>query len=84
MVNLTELLVVDHVSLFEKVTHEWGMDAETGAITEQLKQMNEQRIMRIIPAIAMQWFILLNRLAMNKQTNFFRSIAEHRSDSVRC
>ncbi len=83
-VNLTEWLAVDHVSLFQKVTHEWGMDAETSAITQQLTQMDEQRIMKIIPAIAMQWLNLLKRLTINEQTNLFRSIAEHRSDSVRC
>ncbi|WFA84476.1 DNA alkylation repair protein [Paenibacillus amylolyticus] len=83
-VNLTEWLAVDHVSLFQKVTHEWGMDAETRAITEQLTQMDEQRIMKIIPAIAMQWLDLLKRPSVNEKTNLFCSIAEHRSDSVRC
>ncbi|WP_339238513.1 DNA alkylation repair protein [Paenibacillus sp. FSL R5-0517] len=83
-VNLTEWLAVDHVFLFQKVTHEWGMDAETIEIMEQLKQMNEHRIMKIIPAIGMQWLNLLNRLTMNEHTNLFRSIAEHRSDSIRC
>ncbi|WP_340399771.1 DNA alkylation repair protein [Paenibacillus sp. FSL H8-0079] len=83
-VNLTEWLAVDHVLLFQKITHEWGMDAETKEISEQLKQMNEQRIMKIIPAIGMQWLDVLKRLAINEQTMLFRSIAEHRSDSVRC
>ncbi|MGN7414916.1 DNA alkylation repair protein [Paenibacillus sp. SAF-068] len=83
-VNLTEWLAVDHVFLFQKVTHEWGMDAETIEIMEQLKQMNEHRIMKIIPAIGMQWLNLLNRLPIYERTNLFRSIAEHRSDSVRC
>ncbi|WFR65490.1 DNA alkylation repair protein [Paenibacillus amylolyticus] len=83
-VNLTEWLAVDHVFLFQKVTHEWGMDAETVEMIEQLKQISESRIMKIIPAIGMQWLNLLNRLPISERTNLFRSIAEHRSDSVRC
>ncbi|WP_336762777.1 DNA alkylation repair protein [Paenibacillus sp. USHLN196] len=83
-VNLTEWLAVDHVFLFQKVTHEWGLGIETQAITEQLKQMNELRIMKIIPTISMQWLNLLKVLTINERTKLFRSIAEHRSDSVRC
>ncbi|WP_440114077.1 DNA alkylation repair protein [Paenibacillus sp. QZ-Y1] len=83
-VNLTEWLAVDHVLLFQQIVHEWDMDAETREITEQLQQMNEQRIMKIIPAIGLHWLALLERLAVHERTPLFRSLTEHRSDSIRC
>ncbi|KOY14736.1 DNA alkylation repair protein [Paenibacillus xylanivorans] len=83
-VNLTEWLAVDHILLFQQVTHELGMDAESREITEQLTQMNEQRIMKIIPAIAIQWLALLERRGDDERMHHFRSLADHRSDSVRC
>jgi 3-methyladenine DNA glycosylase AlkC len=83
-VNLTEWLAVDHILLFQQVVQELRMDAETREITEQLTQMNEQRIMKIIPAIANQWLALLERLGDDERMHHFRFLADHRSDSVRC
>lgn len=77
-VNLTEWLAVDHILLFQQVAHELEMDAETREITEQLIQMNEQRIMKIIPTIAANWLNLMERMGDKKRTRIFRSLAEHR------
>ncbi|MHA7579149.1 DNA alkylation repair protein [Paenibacillus vandeheii] len=83
-VNLTEWLAVDHILLFQQIVRDLGMGAETREITEQLTQMNEQRIMKIIPVIANQWLALLERLGDNGRMHHFRFLADHRSDSVRC
>ncbi|PQP85385.1 DNA alkylation repair protein [Paenibacillus sp. PCH8] len=83
-VNLTEWLAVDHVMLFQQIIHEWGMDADTREITETLNRMDEQRIMKIIPTISIQWLSLLERLEVHKRAHLFHSLAEHRSDSIRC
>ncbi|WP_228469715.1 DNA alkylation repair protein [Paenibacillus sp. JNUCC31] len=83
-VNLTEWLAVDHILLFQQIAHDLGMGAETRKITEQLTQMNEQRIMKIIPTIASNWLNLMERMGDKERIRHFRSLAEHRSDSVRC
>ncbi|RAW15940.1 DNA alkylation repair protein [Paenibacillus taichungensis] len=83
-VNLTEWLAVDHVLLFQQVAHERGMDDDTREIAEQLARINEQRIMKIIPTIAANWLNLLEKMGDKERVRHFRSLAEHRSDSVRC
>jgi 3-methyladenine DNA glycosylase AlkC len=83
-VNLTEWLAVDHIHLFQQVAHERGMDDDTRGMTEQLAQMNEQRIMKIIPTIAANWLTLLERMEEKERVRHFCFLAEHRSDSVRC
>ncbi|MGD0034039.1 HEAT repeat domain-containing protein [Paenibacillus illinoisensis] len=83
-VNLTEWLAVDHILLFQQVTHDWEMIEDTPEITQQLQQLNEQRIMKIIPAIALAWLALMEHQNAEYRTQHFYSIAKHRSDSVRC
>ncbi|SEK47931.1 DNA alkylation repair protein [Paenibacillus sp. OK003] len=83
-VNLTEWLAVDHILLFQQVSHGRGMDTDTQEMMEQLAQINEQRVMKIIPTIAANWLNLLERMEEKERLHHFRFLAEHRSDSVRC
>lgn len=83
-VNLTEWLAVNHILLFQQFTREWEIIEDTREIIQQLQQLNEQRIMKIIPGIALAWLALMEHKDTEYQTQLFDSIAKHRSDSVRC
>ncbi|WP_249281192.1 DNA alkylation repair protein [Paenibacillus sp. 7516] len=83
-VNLTEWLAVDHILLFQQITQDWEMIEDTLEIIQQLQQLNEQRIMKLIPAIALAWLALMEHKDTEYRTQLFYSIAQHHSDSVRC
>lgn len=83
-VNLTEWLAVNHILLFQQVIHDWEMIENTRETIQQLQQLNEHRIMKIIPAIALAWLALMEHKDTEYRTQLFYSIAQHRSDSVRC
>jgi 3-methyladenine DNA glycosylase AlkC len=83
-VNLTEWLSVDHFRLFQQVVDTWNLDHEAENSIMYLQQMEEQRIMKIIPAIASQWLKILNTINPHERLSVFHGLSAHASDSVRC
>lgn len=83
-VNLTEWLAVDHLELLRNILLEVGLEQEAEPQLTALHAQNESRIMKIIPAIANEWLLLLDSKQSVEQARIFSMLANHRSDSVRC
>ncbi|UNK16263.1 DNA alkylation repair protein [Paenibacillus sp. N3/727] len=83
-VNLTEWLAVDHLELLRNILPEIGLEQESEPMLTALYAQNEKRIMKIIPAVANEWLVLLERQQPAEQTRIFSLLINHRSDSVRC
>lgn len=83
-VNLTEWLAVDHIILLQNVLIEFGLHLEKDSIIQRLNELNETKIMKIIPSIAMEWITLLAWKPEVEQSKIYAKIALHSSDSVRC
>lgn len=83
-VNLTEWLAVDHLTLLHHVLLELGLEQETHAMIERLRCTKETKIMKIIPAIAVEWLGLFAQMPEQDSSRIFHSLASHLSDSVRC
>lgn len=83
-VNLTEWLAVNHLLLFEQITRELDIPIYIQDVTARLEQKDEQRIMKVIPAIARQWLEYMERKPAQEKKPLFTFLAKHRSDSVRC
>ncbi|HEY2492953.1 MAG TPA: DNA alkylation repair protein [Paenibacillus sp.] len=83
-VNLTEWLAVDHSMLLENVLHELELQQDSDTMLSGLAQLNEKKMMRIIPAIAREWLSIIDRKSDKEGSRIFDALATHRSDSVRC
>ncbi|MBY3621550.1 DNA alkylation repair protein [Acinetobacter sp. CUI P1] len=83
-VNLTEWLAVDHLVLLENVLDELGFGQESQPILQRLNDVSEKKIMKLIPAIAQEWQLVLDCKLEVEQSRVFTALAQHRSDSVRC
>jgi len=83
-VNLTEWLAVDHLLLLEAITDELGLQKELARVIQRLSQLDETRIMKIIPAIASEWLSVLEGYSKQDQQRILHFLATHLSDSVRC
>lgn len=83
-VNLTEWLSVDHVVLLQIVMYELGLEMEFKPVIQKLNDLSERKIMRIIPAIAREWQMVLDSKTEVGSTRLFTALSQHRSDSVRC
>lgn len=83
-VNLTEWLAVDHVVLLQNVLYDLGLDKESKPIIQRLDDLSEKRIMKIIPAIAREWQMLLDCKSEVERSGLCAMLSRHRSDSVRC
>ncbi|WP_139995105.1 DNA alkylation repair protein [Paenibacillus paridis] len=81
-VNLTEWLSVNHLLLLKNVLIEFGLESESGSILQRLEQLNETKVMKLIPAIAKEWLILIEQ--DEKAAHIFDRLSAHSSDSVRC
>ncbi|URN93300.1 MAG: DNA alkylation repair protein [Candidatus Pristimantibacillus lignocellulolyticus] len=89
-VNLTEWLAVDHVTLLQHVLDELGLAEESSPIIRRVSNLADKKVMKIIPAIALEWKVLLDsRSVGDSSTELYKSelyvtLAQHHSDSVRC
>jgi 3-methyladenine DNA glycosylase AlkC len=83
-VNLTEWLAVDHLVLLKNVMDELGFELECRSILQRLNDLSEKKIMKIIPAIAREWQLLLDCKTEGDRSRIFDVLAHHKSDSVRC
>lgn len=83
-VNLTEWLAVDHALLLRSILAELGLRQQTDGMLARLGQAAEQKIMKIIPAIAQEWLGLLESFPEEEARRVFGLLSAHRSDSVRC
>lgn len=83
-VNLTEWLAVDHLVLLENVLDELSFGQESQPILQRLNDLSEKKIMKLIPAIAREWQLVLDCKSEVEQSRVFTALAQHRSDSVRC
>jgi 3-methyladenine DNA glycosylase AlkC len=83
-VNLTEWLAVNHLLLFEQITRELDIPVSIQDVTTRLAPKDEQRIMKVIPAIGRQWLEYMERQPAQEKLHLFNFLAKHRSDSVRC
>ncbi|WP_434748986.1 DNA alkylation repair protein [Paenibacillus amylolyticus] len=83
-VNLTEWLAVDHLVLLEQITCERDIPVSAQDVASRLEPKDQQRIMKVIPAIGRQWLEYMERIPVEEKTHLFTFLAEHRSDSVRC
>lgn len=82
--NLTEWLAVDHLKLLRHVLVEFEMLQHADAMLSMLEQIKRQSTMKVIPAIAGEWFKLIHQQTDQDQGKLFERLAAHRSDSVRC
>ncbi|MCP1359244.1 DNA alkylation repair protein [Aneurinibacillus migulanus] len=82
--NLTEWLAVDHLKLLRHVLVEFEMLQHADAMLSVLEQIERQSTMKVIPAIAGEWFKLIRQQTDQDPGELFERLATHRSDSVRC
>ncbi|BBH18978.1 DNA alkylation repair protein [Paenibacillus baekrokdamisoli] len=83
-VNLTEWLAVNHILLLKNVLYELGLQGESDSIIHRLNDLNEMKIMKIIPDIAREWLNLMDRKSEEERSRIYDALATHPSDSVRC
>lgn len=83
-VNLAEWLAVNHFSLLRHIVEELELQARYERMRANLEKAAENKIMKIIPAIAKEWLTLLNELPPKDAEHVFAGLASHPSDSVRC
>lgn len=84
-INLTEWLAVDHIVLLQNVLDGLGLVKESKWIIHRLNELpDKKKMMKIIPAIALEWHTLLDDLPETKQSRIYNSLSHHGSDSVRC
>lgn len=83
-VNLTEWLAVNHTVLLKNVLYELGLQGESDPMIQRLNDLNEMKIMKIIPAIASEWLNLMDRKSEEECSRIYDALATHLSDSVRC
>lgn len=83
-VNLTEWLAVDHAVLLQSVMHELGLEEYSRPIIQRLLNLSEKKMMKIIPAIAGEWQLLLEGCSEAERSQLYSKLSKHRSDSVRC
>lgn len=84
-VNLTEWLAVDHIVLLQNVLYKLGIEQrESESIIQRLNELNETKIMKLIPAIAREWLNLLDHKSEEERSRIYKTLATHLSDSVRC
>lgn len=82
-VNLTEWLAVDHLVLLEQITHELDIPISSQGIASRLEPKDQQRIMKVIPAIGIQWLEYMKSIPVQEKADLFTFLAKHRSDSIR-
>lgn len=83
-VNLTEWLAVDHLVLLEQITHELDIPISSQGIASRLEPKDQQRIMKVIPAIGIQWLEYMKSIPVQEKADLFTFLTKHRSDSIRC
>ncbi|MBP1989788.1 DNA alkylation repair protein [Paenibacillus eucommiae] len=83
-VNLTEWLAVDHTILLQNVLSELGLKQESDAMLFAINHLNDNKIMKVIPAIAKEWLVLMDHKSEEERSRIFEALSTHRSDSVRC
>ncbi|HIW32216.1 MAG TPA: DNA alkylation repair protein [Candidatus Paenibacillus intestinavium] len=83
-VNLTEWLAVDHVILFQNVLNELALAKDSSPAIQRLRDLSEQKVMKIIPAIAREWQVLLDCQSEVDSSKLYVALSQHHSDSVRC
>ncbi|MFK4343761.1 3-methyladenine DNA glycosylase AlkC [Paenibacillus sp. RC62] len=83
-VNLTEWLAVDHALLLQNALDEFGLQRSSDSFLSELDHLKENKIMKIILAIAQAWLNLFEQQTHQERTRFFNVMASHPSDSIRC
>ncbi|WP_258199561.1 DNA alkylation repair protein [Paenibacillus endoradicis] len=83
-VNLTEWIAVDHMTLLQNIVDELGLEKESAAVIQRLNNLSEKKVMKIIPAIAREWQILLDSKSEVDSIRLYAALSQHLSDSVRC
>ena len=83
-VNLTEWLAIDHIILLKHVLSELGLEQYSDTMLTGLGPVSKNKIMKVIPAVAMEWLHLFKLLPKEESSRIFDRLSTHRSDSVRC
>ena len=83
-VNLTEWLAVDHKLLLKHVLTQLELNQHQQIISDQLIQLKETKIMKVIPAIAQGWLAFMYTMMEADRLSLFNMLSSHLSDSVRC
>ncbi|MEF2244420.1 MULTISPECIES: HEAT repeat domain-containing protein [unclassified Paenibacillus] len=81
-VNLTEWLAVDHSLLLKQVLAQFELQHFHNKFMQE--RLKEKKIMKVIPAIANGWRLILGEIGEVEGKAVFQKLSSHPSDSVRC